>query len=520
MMNKGEKNKERNSSKMHTTRTINARRNMMSSLLLQLFTAISGLVIPRIIIPTYGSDVNGLLVSITQFISYISLFEAGVGSVFRASLYKPLHQNDIKEVSGIINAQKRFYRKIGAIFIAYILVLCIVYPYINQVDMNRSSVIALILLLSLGTFIEYFISLPYQSLIIADQMVRLVNLSAIIVIIANIVVTAVLVKIGASIITLKIYTSIIVTIRPIIYIIYVKRHYTIDSTAKPNNSALSQRWNGLVHHLSYYIHRNTDIALLTIFVSASTVSVYSIYLAVVTGIQKIVTSISSGLSASVGNMIADGDKNVIDKTVNQFEFVQITITTILYTITALMLMPFIKLYTENMTDANYIQPVFGYLLIVAEAVYCIRCIYSTITMSGNKFKETQPGAVLECIINLGVSLVFVMILHTEEQKLIAIASGTLFGMFARLFYEVFYLSKDLLNRPVIKSIKVILSNIVASVLSILACQALIRFDCCSVQEWILVSIESTFVVVIITTLISYFLHKKIMLEIWYKLCKK
>ena len=92
------------------TRTKNAKLNWLSSFGLQIITAISGLILPRIIIPTYGSSINGLIASISQFISYMTLLEAGVGSVFRASLYKPLYQNDFQHVSGIINEQKRFYQ--------------------------------------------------------------------------------------------------------------------------------------------------------------------------------------------------------------------------------------------------------------------------------------------------------------------------------------------------------------------------------------------------------------------------
>ena len=76
------------------SRTYNAKWNMLSSLLLQVVTAISGLILPRLIIPAFGSEVNGLIATITQFISYITLLEAGVGSVFRASLYKPLHDRN------------------------------------------------------------------------------------------------------------------------------------------------------------------------------------------------------------------------------------------------------------------------------------------------------------------------------------------------------------------------------------------------------------------------------------------
>ena len=75
---------------MNNGRTKNATLNIAFSLILQLVTFVRGLILPRIIIPIYGSDVNGLISSIAQFLTYISLLEAGVGSIFRTSLYKPL----------------------------------------------------------------------------------------------------------------------------------------------------------------------------------------------------------------------------------------------------------------------------------------------------------------------------------------------------------------------------------------------------------------------------------------------
>ena len=68
--------------------------NITSSFILQLVITFSGFIIPRYIITVFGSGVNGLVSSITQFLGYIALIEAGIGGVTRASLYSPLAKND------------------------------------------------------------------------------------------------------------------------------------------------------------------------------------------------------------------------------------------------------------------------------------------------------------------------------------------------------------------------------------------------------------------------------------------
>ena len=69
-------------------------KNIVINIILQVTTICSGLIIPRLIIKTYGSNVNGLISSITQFLSYIALLEGGIGGVIKAVLYKPLLNKD------------------------------------------------------------------------------------------------------------------------------------------------------------------------------------------------------------------------------------------------------------------------------------------------------------------------------------------------------------------------------------------------------------------------------------------
>ena len=49
--------------------------NIISSLTLQVVTVISGFIIPKIILTNFGSSVNGLVSSLNQFLSYITLIE-------------------------------------------------------------------------------------------------------------------------------------------------------------------------------------------------------------------------------------------------------------------------------------------------------------------------------------------------------------------------------------------------------------------------------------------------------------
>lgn len=63
--------------------------NIASSLLLQVVSVISGLIVPRIILSCFGSDINGLVSSINQFLSYITLIEGGLQGLFQRIYISP-----------------------------------------------------------------------------------------------------------------------------------------------------------------------------------------------------------------------------------------------------------------------------------------------------------------------------------------------------------------------------------------------------------------------------------------------
>lgn len=52
--------------------------NIICSLLLQVVTIVSGFILPKIIISSLGSETNGLVASINQFLNYVVLLEGGV----------------------------------------------------------------------------------------------------------------------------------------------------------------------------------------------------------------------------------------------------------------------------------------------------------------------------------------------------------------------------------------------------------------------------------------------------------
>ena len=222
--------------------------NIVVSLIFQLVTVISGLILPRMIIGAYGSETNGIVTSITQFLSYISLLEAGVSGVINAALYKPIFENDMASIGGIVKAAQSFYKKIAKFFLVYCVILACTYSLIVKTEFDWLYIVSLTLILSVGTFLQYYFSLAYVSLISSDQNLWLISSVNGITLVLNLASTLVLIGLGCEIRIVKIVSSLIFAIKPLIFTQYVKKHYQFPRNIQEDHSAIKQRWNGLAHH--------------------------------------------------------------------------------------------------------------------------------------------------------------------------------------------------------------------------------------------------------------------------------
>lgn len=105
--------------------------NSVTTALLQVVTMIAGFITPRFMLTAYGSEINGLISSILQFISYFNLVEAGLSSAAVYSLYKPIAEKDYNRINRIVVAAKHFYVKSGFIFVGLVVILAICYPLLQ-----------------------------------------------------------------------------------------------------------------------------------------------------------------------------------------------------------------------------------------------------------------------------------------------------------------------------------------------------------------------------------------------------
>lgn len=490
------------------------KRNIIASLILQVVTVLNGFIVPRLILSYFGSDVNGLVSSISQFLNYITLLEGGVSGVIMASLYKPLAENDEKKVSGIIKATNNFFQKIGLIFIIYSLGVGVVYPLIISTGYSWGYVFSLTIILSVTLFVQYFFSLTYRLLLNADRRGYIVSVTQIVFISVNLVLVLLTVHVFPSIHAIKIASVLAFLIQPIVYNRYVSKHYKIDKAISADSDALAQRWSGFGQNLAFFIHSNTDIVVLTAFTSLTNVSIYSVYFMVIHSLRNLIMSVSSAIVPSMGKVLSCNDDESRQKAFDLYEFGISLITVFIFTCGGVLITPFVMVYTNGITDANYYQPVFGVLLLIAEAVYCYRDPYVSVAYASGHFKETAKFSYIEAGINIVVSVALV-----KNVGLVGVAIGTVVSMVYRMIMHAIYLKNNILYRPLRKYLSNLLVYIIPVVLSSIIC-SFIRLEVTTYYQWILQAVITVVVVSLTMGATLLLCRRKLLRTVIRKVIKK
>lgn len=475
--------------------------NTVFSLVYQATTIICGFILPRLILTSYGSEVNGLVNSIKQFLSIISFLELGVGAVVQSALYSPLAKNDSSEVSKIIKSATKFFKTIARILLAYVIFLVIFYPRFANQNFGYTYTATLIIAISISSFAQYYFGIVNRLLVTADQRGYVQYITQTIAIIANTIACYFCIKAGFEIQIVKLVTSIIYIIQPILVDLYVRKHYQIDRKIQYTEEPIKQKWNGIAQHVAAVILDNTDTIVLTLFSTLSSVSIYSVYYLVVKGVKQLLMSMTNGVQALMGELWAIRDKKELEKLFSWTEWLIHSGVILIFGTTAIAIVPFIQVYTKGVNDANYYQPLFAFLLVAANAGHCLRLPYNMMILAGGHYKQTQNNYIIAAVLNVLISIIFV-----KKYGLIGVAIGTLVAMIYQTFWMAWYDSKNFIQWPFKKFIKQIITDCIIFALMWTFTKP-IKMNSITYGSWIFFAIKIFIISMVVCFAINYLLYR-------------
>lgn len=384
--------------------------NSASTALLQVVTMVAGFITPRFLLMAYGSDVNGLISSINQFITYFNLVEAGLSSAAVYSLYKPIAENNHGKINRIVTAARNFYIKSGFIFVGLVFILAIVYPWITHTEvLDHQTIFLLVLVLGVNGALEFFTLAKYRALLTADQKTYVISFASIVYTILNTVIVVVMSMLRVNILTLRVVALLSIFARSMILFVYIKLNYKfIRYDADPDYAAMDKRWSALYLQIVQTVQNASPAVLITLFSTLKMVSVYSVYNMVMSGINGIMSVFSTGVSAGFGELLVKDDRRAFTKAYRDFEYLYYVMASVVYGVTLATILPFVHVYTHGVTDVEYTNLYFALLFVLNGVFYNLKTPQGMLVIAAGLYKETRIQSTIQAAILLvgGVILGF------------------------------------------------------------------------------------------------------------------
>ena len=489
--------------------------NTVTALIFQVTTILCGFILPRLILGAYGSEVNGLINSIFQFLGIISFLELGIGSVIQYSLYKPLANKDNNQISRVVVSGQKFFSNLAMILAVYVVILIIIYPIIANQNFDFLYTATLIIVLSISSFAQYYFGIINRILLTADQKGYVSYNTQTVTLILNTIACFILIQAGAGIHLVKLVTSLIYGLRPLVFYIYVHKHYNINWKIQYEGEPIKQKWNGIAQHISAVVLDGTDSIVLTVFASLKEVSIYSVYNSVTAGIKQLLLSMTNGIQSLLGELWAKQELDELKRFFGWVEWTLHTATILIFGIASVLILPFIQVYTDGITDINYIQPVFASLIIAANTVSCLSIPYTIMILAGGHYRQTQGNYIIATLLNIVISTFAV-----KSWGLVGVAIGTLIAMFYQTIWMAWYNSKNFICWPFKNFLKQIIVDILVIILihffvNVPFARPFFYMQEVSYMAWIILAVKVSIggcLSCLIMNMIFYYSHMKRVIE--------
>lgn len=419
--------------------------NSSFAALSQIIIFLVGMILPKIFLNTYGSEVNGMVTSIYQFISYITLLEAGLGAAAIFSLYRPIANNDFSSINMLMTSVKKNYQKLSFYFLLCLIILSFIYPYIlHSSSMTYFEIVILVIVLGFGSIIEFWTMAKYRVFLTADQKIYIISIANIIGTVSNFIITIVLCYFYYNVVLVKFIALASFFLRTYFVQLYIKKNYSflnlnlnsIEPLIIPNKG------NALFVQLFSIISLSIPIIIVTLTGSLVDVSVFSIYNMVCIGAISIISIFSTGISAIFGRYYVNKDFTELKNQYNKFEFNIMLILSIVIGGLLSLLYSFVSIYTFNIDDANYTIYSYSILFPIWTLSHVIRIPQDTLVTASGKFKEIKMLNFIQTILFLIFPLIASLLWGINGILIVMILINFARYYFLTIFVEKYVMSLD------------------------------------------------------------------------------
>ncbi len=428
--------------------------NLICMALSQAVAIAFGMILPRLFVVSYGSEVNGLLNSLNNFLVCLNLFEAGIGAASLQALYGPVGRGQWDDINGVLSATNEYYRKTGKWYLICLILLSLGYPLIVESELHSLTIMGAVFLSGIGNVVNFYLQGKYTLLLRAEGKNYIqVNLATIVSTLVSLS-KVLLIYLGADIVLILATGFAIQCIQTVYLLLYIRRNYPkLNLKAEPNYGAVSQKNFALVHQIGNLVFNNTDVMLITVFCGLKAVSVYSMFKMITGHLDQILNILVSSFNFMFGQSYQT-DLVQYRKMIDLADSVYGALAYAAYAVALYLFLPFMEIYTSGVTDINYVDSKLAVLFVATAILSHTRVpMCQTVEIAGH-FKQTMSRSVAETVINIVVSLLGVFL-----WGIYGVLLGTVVALLYRTNDFIIYANTRCLDRSPWRTYGIYLVNL-------------------------------------------------------------
>lgn len=305
-----------NESRVHKS-LLNAKVNLIYYFLFLILSFFSR----KIFLDTLGAEFTGLQGTLQNILGYLNLAEFGISTAIAFNLYKPIREGDRKKIMDLVSMFGYMYRIIGTfVLVVGTIIACLLPLIFKNSGFSNTIIILCYLSFLLSSLYGYFLNYK-QILLSADQKAYIITkyYQA-----AQFI--AVLIQMAIAYYWQS-YIGVIMIqmLYGIVYCVILEKRLTKEYPWFKVNLARGKEILGqypqiikstkqvFIHRIKDFILGKSDQLFVFAFANLTMVAYYGNYSMILLKLQQLFTTALDGLSASVGNLVAEGDMSKIEK---------------------------------------------------------------------------------------------------------------------------------------------------------------------------------------------------------------
>lgn len=439
-------------------RTSNSIKNTIITFIACLCNTILGAVSLTLFIRILDVEYIGINGLFSNVLSMLSIAELGIGNAIIVNLYKPVYENDKEKIKSLMHFYKKAYNIIAVIMFS---VGILIIPFLKYIIKDATVPVNLVIvyILHLTTVVSPYLFAYKRAILTANQKSYVMKLIEIVYLFICSFFQILILYVTRNYYLYLIVKIICQIIKNIIISIIVNKKYQFvkdknyQKLDKQTEKDILSKVGALsLHKVSNFVVNGTDNIIISTFLGLTPVGLYSNYNMVIKNVKEIFYQIITSITASVGNLLVEGNKDKLFKTYKKIRFFNTWLSLFSSICLLVIMQDFICLWIGK---KYLLSPIVLIVLVLNYYQSLLQRNYKLFKDAAGIWKEDKYVPIIVAILNIILSIVLLKLYGLVGVFMGTIASSLVYWIYS--FPKLIY--KGLFNKSYKSYILEILSYI-------------------------------------------------------------